>query len=238
MFLAPVLAASQCKPTESRSDSGVDAESDADGDPKPSGVACATAVECASGFCADGVCCDDACSDTCYGCGQPGSVGTCTPISDGDDPSAIVPCGGATACFVDASGVPACKLRDKVLCSADDECGSGLCRTYFADADADGYGVSSSTVRICDTASAAPPVGYAAVGNDCCDTDAHAHPGSSGYSTVPDACGSFDWDCDGTLEHQTAMQCPSATTLACGTACLITIPKLGSSMKLFTEACR
>jgi len=39
-------------------------------------------------------------------------------------------------------------------------------------------------------------------GNDCCDKDSHAHPNETGYFTAPDNCGSFDYDCDGTLEPE------------------------------------
>ena len=34
-------------------------------------------------------------------------------------------------------------------------------------------------------------------GDDCCDTDARVHPGA-GFQATASACGSFDYDCDGT----------------------------------------
>jgi hypothetical protein len=34
-------------------------------------------------------------------------------------------------------------------------------------------------------------------GDDCCDFDSRAHPGETAYYPSPDACGSFDYDCDG-----------------------------------------
>ena len=34
-------------------------------------------------------------------------------------------------------------------------------------------------------------------GSDCCDTDGNAHPGQATSFTSADACGSFDYDCDG-----------------------------------------
>lgn len=39
-------------------------------------------------------------------------------------------------------------------------------------------------------------------GNDCCDTDSNAHPTQGMYFTSADNCGSFDYDCDGTLETE------------------------------------
>ncbi len=38
-------------------------------------------------------------------------------------------------------------------------------------------------------------------GNDCCDTDEHAHPNVTAFFTSPDVCQSFDYNCDG-LETQ------------------------------------
>jgi hypothetical protein len=34
------------------------------------------------------------------------------------------------------------------------------------------------------------------VGDDCCDTDARAHPGVKDFFDTPNACGSFDYNCD------------------------------------------
>jgi len=46
--------------------------------------------------------------------------------------------------------------------------------------------------------------GYLAIGGgcngeDCCDTDPSAHPGQSSYFTQADRCGSFDYDCNGSI---------------------------------------
>jgi hypothetical protein len=39
-------------------------------------------------------------------------------------------------------------------------------------------------------------------GTDCCDTDRNANPGQKQFFTTADACGSFDYDCDGQLETE------------------------------------
>jgi hypothetical protein len=39
-------------------------------------------------------------------------------------------------------------------------------------------------------------------GNDCCDTDAKAHPGQTTFFAQADACGSFDYNCNGQLDAQ------------------------------------
>jgi hypothetical protein len=40
-------------------------------------------------------------------------------------------------------------------------------------------------------------MGPACGGDDCCDHDAHVHPGQVAYFTSAGACGGFDYDCDG-----------------------------------------
>jgi hypothetical protein len=44
-----------------------------------------------------------------------------------------------------------------------------------------------------------PAVGGGCNGEDCCDTDPNAHPGQSAYFTQADRCGSFDYDCTGSI---------------------------------------
>jgi hypothetical protein len=39
-------------------------------------------------------------------------------------------------------------------------------------------------------------------GTDCCDTDPTANPGQMAYFTTKDACNSFDYNCDGTLQTE------------------------------------
>jgi hypothetical protein len=34
-------------------------------------------------------------------------------------------------------------------------------------------------------------------GDDCCDEDAHVHPGQTSYFAEQGACGGYDYDCDG-----------------------------------------
>ena len=46
--------------------------------------------------------------------------------------------------------------------------------------------------------------GFPCFGNDCCDHDATAHPGSDAFSGVPTACGTWDRNCDGKVEPETA----------------------------------
>lgn len=55
------------------------------------GDPCTRKGGCASNICADGVCCNAACASQCEACAEPGSEGTCTPVTG-------KPRGGRAAC--------------------------------------------------------------------------------------------------------------------------------------------
>jgi hypothetical protein len=68
-------------------------------------------------------------------------------------------------------------------------------------------------------AACSKPNGYVADNTDCCDSDAVANPGylaahmSNPWKYVPDNCGNYLWNCDGTT---VVMQYPWSTL---GSAC-------------------
>jgi hypothetical protein len=205
------------------------------------GQRCATDAECVSNFCTDGVCCGSRCDGQCFSCALAGSEGTCEPLNDVQDFFASTLCAGLYLCVATASGAPACLARDGVTCASDLDCASGHCRTYYLDGDGDGYGASLHTLVRCD-ANVNPPSGYVAIGGDCCDFDKTANPAvpKTSYFTTPDACGDFDYDCDGLLEKQhTTGSCvglSSGVTPDCGKAC-----ESGFGIhltSLYTQACR
>ena len=88
----------------------------------------------------------------------------------------------------------------EVCNSIDDDCDSsideGVTTTFWADADADGYGDSTSTTEACSV-----PSGYVAASSDvdCDDTDSSTYPGADEY------CDGVDTDCDGTLDEDDAL---------------------------------
>ena len=103
--------------------------------------------------------------------------------------SLVESCAPGSSCI--GSGA-SCLKDDGSTCIADSECASNACKTYYADADDDGYGATTSAKKICGVT---PPVGSAAVSGDCCDSDLLAHPGQSAYYLSADKCGNFDYDC-------------------------------------------
>ncbi len=62
--------------------------------------------------------------------------------------------------------------------------------TWFADADADGFGDAASPLDDCD-----PPDGYAATDDDCDDADPAVNP------SADEVCNDVDDDCDGTIDE-------------------------------------
>ena len=85
--------------------------------PKPIGAVCTAASQCASKFCADGFCCNVACSGACVSCSQSGRIGTCWPISAGNDDPHLI-----------------CKASASATCGQTGRCdGIGGCAKYAAE---------------------------------------------------------------------------------------------------------
>jgi hypothetical protein len=163
---------------------------------KLEGQPCASPSECRLGHCRDGYCCDSACDGTCHTCGA--SKGTCSAVVNGPD---VDSCSGTSAC--NATGL--CKAIDGQSCSVNGDCATNDCRTYYRDADSDGYGAADSVVHVCGPTA---PEGYVTNNTDCCDSDARAYPGEktggpnySGYYQTADNCGSFDYDCSNGIQY-------------------------------------
>ncbi|MBK8252714.1 MAG: hypothetical protein IPK82_08605 [Polyangiaceae bacterium] len=104
----------ECSGTQVCNGSGVCKKVNAD--------ACANGSECLSANCADGLCCNTACSGTCQACNITGSLGTCSNVPNGQDPSSECP--GGTSC----NGAAACTLfTNGTACTINGECSSGAC---------------------------------------------------------------------------------------------------------------
>lgn len=93
---------------------------------KSNGVACAAAVECASGQCIDGYCCNVACTGQCVSCGSAGSRGTCVAVA-----TPRTPCAGSGACAGRCDGInAACVYPDNsTSCGAVASCINGVATT-------------------------------------------------------------------------------------------------------------
>jgi hypothetical protein len=84
---------------------------------------------------------------------------------------------------------------DEACNEIDDDCDGEVDEatgpSWYEDADADGYGDPTSTVRAC-----APPEGWVESATDCDDSDAGIHPGADEH------CDGEDEDCDGDADEE------------------------------------
>ncbi|MDP2304413.1 MAG: MopE-related protein [Pseudomonadota bacterium] len=113
-------------------------------------------------------------------CDQPeGYVEDATDCDDAD-----------AATFVGAAEL--CDLEDNDCDGAVDD-GAVDERTYYDDADSDGYGNSELSVSSCGL-----PSGYAETGDDCDDANSVIHPGAT------ETCNGLDDDCEGSVDQDAA----------------------------------
>jgi hypothetical protein len=78
-----------------------------------------------------------------------------------------------------------------------DEAYADGCDVYYFDGDGDGYGTSSSQC-LCDPEAS---TGYdATVAGDCYDYNIEARPGQTTYFTLDRGDGSFDYNCNGSIQ--------------------------------------
>jgi hypothetical protein len=147
------------------------------------GGSCLNGSQCTSGNCSNNLCC---------AAGLTGCGSSCVSLSSNTNCGS---CGRACAAGSTCSG-GSCYLADGQSCTMGAQCLSGVCSTFYVDYDGDGYGNSASIQRCGTTV----PSGYADKSGDCCDIDATAYPGSTTTLATEDACGSFDYNCDG---HET-----------------------------------
>ena len=147
--------------------------------------------------------------------------------------------GGANCAPGPTFDQPVCLLNDGQPCSSGSDCVSGQCNTFYYDGDGDKYGSTDSSISICGPPDA-PPAAYVVAAGDCCDSDANAHPNQSAFFSRADACGSFDYNCDGFAEKaNNAAPCSgyaAGASADCGKACLVSFH--GSPLVLYTQACR
>ena len=124
-------------------------------------------------------------NQTALGCSLPS--GYSTDDTDCDDDNADVNPGATEVCDEDDTDEDCDRTWDDHDSSVDLSTGS----TWYADADADGYGDSTDAGTLaCDdpSTSTAP---YVTEATDCDDTDADVNPGAT------EVCNSIDDDCDG-----------------------------------------
>lgn len=201
------------------------------------GAICGAVASCDSGKCVDGVCCNSDCNGLCQTCGETGSChaveghqdDTCTSNQFCNAVSSCVVCGAVnepccdTTCNAGLACTSAgtCKAAGGTPCSAGD-CAPGLnCVSSYVDSDSDGWGGGAAGVRCIDPSNHYGG-GYADRAGDCCDSDYKANPDAQFFPygnppNAPDSCGSWDYNCNGSIQYQYPATSSEACAL-CSTA--------------------
>lgn len=146
------------------------------------GTGCSQDPQCAGAgsSCQGGRCCEFDCAAAGRVCANNGTCGC---------PGGTTPVGGA------------CLFAIGQNCTSNEQCASGSCQRWFLDGDVDLHGSPdlSLSIQICTQLGSAPPTGYVASNDDCCDEDAQANPDQTGRFAVANACDDFDYNCDGDI---------------------------------------
>jgi hypothetical protein len=149
---------------------------------RPNGRPCTAGAQCTSNYCIDGFCCNSNCATGCYTCGKPGSEGSCTPITVGQqDFSATVPCDGPMQY---CNGTGTCATNKKPnggMCTAAADCGSNFC--------VDGVccnNACTGTCQACNVPGAEGTCGFASAGSQ--DLNATTPCSGSNYCDAAGVC--------------------------------------------------
>ena len=202
------------------------------------GDPCGASGDCANGVCTDGHCCTVASCGTCMVC--TGAAGTCAaaPVNSTAcalgttrclSETTLQTCSMVNACttgYVSSTctaGLQVCSgnkcgFKDGSGCASGDQCASGVCNFFLVDADHDGYGPSFVEAGLCTVT--VPPVGYATLAGDCCDSNPLINPGADFQPMIGDCNGTPTWDynCSGSIEK--ARQSCNVTSCS-ASACVI-----------------
>ena len=100
-----------------------------------------------------------------------------------------------------------------------------MCSRFYADADADGYPVSTASLAWCHVATAKASGYVPARGDgkwDCYDGDGDVYPGQLTYFLSEAGGYGWDYDCSGTVERRPEAHVGDTCVLdSSGTACVI-----------------
>ncbi len=102
-----------------------------------------------------------------------------------------------SAVAINPAATETCNGVDDNCNGLTDEMGAGGCTVFYVDADGDGFGNPATGLCLCQKT----PFNTTAVGGDCNDDAATAHPGAT------EICDGLDNNCDGVTDEANAMGC-------------------------------
>lgn len=175
---------------------------------------CANQTDCLAGFFCDGMSCQQKKGDG-VPCSLPNECNSGYCVSAGSGTS--VCCSSACDPTV-IPGATCAKAGHVGQCECQLDCGdAGACRLFYRDFDGDSYGDLNTTQVGCSNAP--PPAGYVADNTDCDDHDGNVHPGQTAYYGSPSlGTGTYDYNCDGTIEKQTPEYTNGQSCEYCGSS--------------------
>lgn len=215
---------------------------------------CSASPDCASGLsCVDNVCCNSTCSGTCEACNISGSVGTCSPVSAGQDPGdecGEISCSGyyygweVDSCYgkADVSGAEAACNGARACRTVEQECtaqttrGSAqiTCDSFCQDPTANTC--VGTTAGTCTNVSQ----GNATCGFGPCQTSAPRCVNGAANPCVPNSgaastetCNGIDDNCDATVDNGSFSDVYEAND-SC--ASYRTLPQVGSDQTITQNA--
>lgn len=190
--------------------------------PTTLGGFCSTQPECATGLtCVDNVCCNSACNGGCERCDVSGSVGTCSPVANGQDPdqecgavsctayyygwegdicyrkadasAAQASCNGAHACHTVAEECSAQSTRGALYLTCDSFCQDPTSNTCT--------GTTAGTCTNLNQGNETCGVGPCQTTVPRCVNGApNTCVPNSGAATI-ETCNGIDDNCDGTIDN-------------------------------------
>jgi MYXO-CTERM domain-containing protein len=194
------------------------------------GGACATTLDCTSGFCVDGVCCDKACTGQCEAC-DGAKKGTCGPVT-GTPHGARAVCGGSGTCAgaCDGKSAAACTFPDpKTPCASSCDAAKGTASVAFCDGVGEcgspnpiacaPYACGDKACKTTCTAVTDCVTGFVCTGGKCvppttkCVDDHTTQVNGASVDCAPYKCGA-----DGTCREACASSSDCATGFACASS--------------------
>jgi len=133
-----------------------------------------------------------------------GTGDLCETDTDGDGDPNVTDCKPNDPAIFHGQAEPCDDVDNDCDGKTDEGENGAACTTYYRDKDGDSYGVVDDAKCLCNpdfvVKYTAPTPGDGKF--DCCDNDSNTHPYQNLFFTLANACGTFDYDCNGTASKQ------------------------------------
>lgn len=121
--------------------------------------------------------------------------------------------------FVHPGATESCNGLDDDCDQDVDEDDAQGCQVYHRDRDNDNFGDRNDSKCLCTALSPYDVIVVDNIKFDCCDSDKDAYPEQNRYFYKKTACGGWDYDCDGQIEHEFGEYNGRCSSWAVGSGC-------------------